>query len=82
MLIEGRGWAEVACLDLGGWDTHIAQGGSAGPMATLLAKAGAGLAALYADLHDQANRLLVVTMWSWPARAERRAWAPTTATAA
>ena len=41
MLIKAEVGLEVACLDLGGWDTHIAQGGSAGPMAVLLAELGA-----------------------------------------
>lgn len=70
MLIKAEVGLEVACLDLGGWDTHIAQGGSAGPMAALLAELGAGLAALYADLHDQADRLLVVTMSEFGRRAQ------------
>ena len=62
MLIKAEVGLEVACLDLGGWDTHIVQGGSEGLMAGLLAELGAGLAALYADLRDHADRLLVVTM--------------------
>jgi uncharacterized protein (DUF1501 family) len=62
MLIKAEVGLEVACLDLGGWDTHIAQGGSEGLMAGLLADLGTGLAALYADLRDHADRLLVVTM--------------------
>jgi uncharacterized protein (DUF1501 family) len=62
MLIKAEVGLEIACLDLGGWDTHIAQGGSEGLMAGLLADLGAGLAALYADLRDHADRLLVVTM--------------------
>lgn len=70
MLIKAEVGLEVACLDLGGWDTHIAQGGSSGPMAALLAELGAGLAALYADLRDQAGRLLVVTMSEFGRRAQ------------
>jgi uncharacterized protein (DUF1501 family) len=62
MLIKAEVGLEVACLDLGGWDTHIAQGGSDGLMANLLADLGAGLSALYVDLRDHADRLLVVTM--------------------
>jgi uncharacterized protein (DUF1501 family) len=62
MLMKAEVGLEVACLDLGGWDTHIAQGGSEGLMAGLLNDLGAGLAALYADLRDHADRLLVVTM--------------------
>jgi uncharacterized protein (DUF1501 family) len=62
MLMKAEVGLEVACLDLGGWDTHIAQGGSEGLMAGLLNDLGAGLAALYADLRDHVDRLLVVTM--------------------
>jgi uncharacterized protein (DUF1501 family) len=53
---------EVACLDLGGWDTHIAQGGSEGLMAGLLDNLARGLEAFYTDLGDQVNRLVVVVM--------------------
>lgn len=62
MLIKAEVGLEVAALDVGGWDTHFAQGGSEGQMANLLADLGLGLAALHADLFDYANRLTVVTM--------------------
>ncbi len=62
MLIKAEAGLEVACLDLGGWDTHIAQGGSEGLLAGLLAELAGGLAALLADLRDHADRLLVVAM--------------------
>jgi uncharacterized protein (DUF1501 family) len=52
----------VAAIDVGGWDTHFAQGGSEGLMASLLADLAQGLAAFHADLFDHANRLTVVTM--------------------
>jgi uncharacterized protein (DUF1501 family) len=52
----------VAAVDLGGWDTHFAQGGTLGLMAGLLRDLGDGLAALHADLLDQAGRLTVVVM--------------------
>lgn len=62
MLIKGEVGLEVACLDLGGWDTHIAQGGSEGLMAGLLRSLGQGLQALYQDLTDYKNSLSVVVM--------------------
>ncbi|MCU0493900.1 MAG: DUF1501 domain-containing protein [Chloroflexaceae bacterium] len=62
MLAKAEVGLEVACLDLGGWDTHVAQGGSEGWLASLLTELGAGLAALYTDLHDQLGRLTVVVM--------------------
>lgn len=62
MLIKADVGLEVACLDVGGWDTHVAQGGGEGWMAGMLADLGTGLAALHADLRDHADRLLVVVM--------------------
>ncbi|HMA36554.1 MAG TPA: DUF1501 domain-containing protein [Chloroflexia bacterium] len=70
MLIKADVGLEVACLDLGGWDTHITQGGSAGQMAGLLADLGAGVAALYADLALHLDRLLVVTLSEFGRRAQ------------
>src|SRR5712692_2344512 len=62
MLVKAEVGLEVAAIDVGGWDTHFAQGGSEGQMSQLLADLGAGLAALHADLFDYASRLTVVTM--------------------
>jgi uncharacterized protein (DUF1501 family) len=62
MLIKAEVGLEVAAIDVGGWDTHFAQGGSEGQMANLLADLGQGLAAFHADLFDTAGRITVVTM--------------------
>lgn len=62
LLMKAEVGLEVACLDLGGWDTHIAQGGSEGLMAGLLDNLARGLEAFYTDLGDQVNRLVVVVM--------------------
>jgi uncharacterized protein (DUF1501 family) len=62
MLIKAEVGLEVACLDVGGWDTHIAQGGSEGLMAGLLLSLAQGLQALYQDLAEQHDQLLVVVM--------------------
>lgn len=61
-LIKAEVGLEVACLDLGGWDTHIAQGGSEGLMARQLGQLAEGLAAFYTDLGAATDRLLVVVM--------------------
>lgn len=70
MLIKAQVGLEVACLDIGGWDTHINQGGSEGALANLLHDLAAGLAALHADLRDEADNLLVVTLSEFGRRAQ------------
>ncbi|NJN99555.1 MAG: DUF1501 domain-containing protein [Anaerolineales bacterium] len=62
LLVKAQAGLEVACLDVGGWDTHFAQGGSEGLMAGLLQSLAAGLQAFYLDLSEQADQLLVVVM--------------------
>ncbi|MCC7361651.1 MAG: DUF1501 domain-containing protein [Anaerolineales bacterium] len=62
MLMKAKVGLEVAAIDVGGWDTHFAQGGSEGLMAGLLADLGAGLAAFHADTEAQASRLTVVVL--------------------
>jgi uncharacterized protein (DUF1501 family) len=61
-LIKAEVGLEVACLDVGGWDTHIAQGGSEGLMANLLESLAQGLSAFYLDLSEKTDQLLVVVM--------------------
>lgn len=70
ILIKAQVGLEVACLDLGGWDTHINQGGSEGALASLLHDLGTGLAALHADLQAVADKLLVVTLSEFGRRAK------------
>ncbi len=61
-LIKADVGVEVACIDLGGWDTHVAQGGTVGSMAGLLAELAEGLAAFYEDLQAQMDGVTVVVM--------------------
>jgi uncharacterized protein (DUF1501 family) len=69
MLIKAEVGLEVAAVDLGGWDTHFAQGGSQGLMASLLGELGQGLAAFYADLADLAERMSIVVQSEFGRRA-------------
>jgi uncharacterized protein (DUF1501 family) len=62
LLVKAQVGLEVACLDLGGWDTHIGQGGSQGVMSNLLADLAGGLAAFYLDLADRIDHTQVVVM--------------------
>jgi uncharacterized protein (DUF1501 family) len=69
MLIKAEVGLEVAAIDLGGWDTHFAQGVSGGLMANLLRELAQGLAALHGDLHDYGQRLTVVVVTEFGRRA-------------
>ena len=61
-LIKADVGMEVACVDMGGWDTHVAQGGAEGVMARNLAELGQGLAAFYEDLQGQIGQVTVIVM--------------------
>jgi uncharacterized protein (DUF1501 family) len=61
-LIRADVGLEVACVDLGGWDTHAAEGSATGTLARLLGDLAAGLAAFHTDLGDRMDRVIAVTM--------------------
>lgn len=61
-LIKGRVGLEVACLDLGGWDTHFFQGGSSGQQAELIGQLASGLAAFDADMIEHRSRVTTLVM--------------------
>ncbi len=73
MLVKAEVGLEVAAVDLGGWDTHFAQGANEGYMAELLGDLGQGLAALHADLADFHSRLTVVVMTEFGRRVQENA---------
>jgi uncharacterized protein (DUF1501 family) len=52
----------VLGLNIGGWDTHTNQGQINGRHGNLLAQVAQGFQALYHDLQDQWDKLLIVTM--------------------
>jgi uncharacterized protein (DUF1501 family) len=68
-LIHAEVGLEVAALDLGGWDTHFAQGGSQGLMARLLAELASGMAAFYGDLGEAVTGVTLITMSEFGRRA-------------
>jgi uncharacterized protein (DUF1501 family) len=68
-LIKADVGLEVACVDLGGWDTHENQGTLAGEFNTLLTTLSNGLAAFYHDLRDYMAGVTVVTMSEFGRRA-------------
>jgi uncharacterized protein (DUF1501 family) len=53
---------EVAFADLGGWDTHVNQGGAQGQLAARLTDLARGMAALVTDLGDRLADTVVLTM--------------------
>lgn len=62
-LIKANVGLKVAWLDLGGWDTHQAQGNAErGRLAPLLAGLGQGLAAFRRDLGPRLQRVVVLVM--------------------
>ncbi|MDO9302016.1 MAG: DUF1501 domain-containing protein [Anaerolineales bacterium] len=69
MLIKAEVGLEVSAIDLGGWDTHFAQGSSTGLMPNLMKDLAAGLAAFHADMADHINQLTTVTMSEFGRRA-------------
>jgi uncharacterized protein (DUF1501 family) len=53
---------EVAFADVGGWDTHVNQGAATGQLAARLDDVARGLAALFVDLGDRMDDVVVLTM--------------------
>ena len=73
MLIKAEVGLETAAIDLGGWDTHFAQGVQDGQMARLMEDLSSGLAAFHSDLEDQMNRISLVVMTEFGRRAYENA---------
>jgi uncharacterized protein (DUF1501 family) len=73
MLAKAEVGLEVAAIDVGGWDTHFAQGGSSGLMANLIGDLGQGLAAFHGDMIEQAKNMTVVVMSEFGRRAYENA---------
>lgn len=61
-LIKAQVGLEVACLDLGGWDTHFFQGSTSGPQADLIRQLAGGLAAFDKDLGAERDRVATLVM--------------------
>jgi uncharacterized protein (DUF1501 family) len=61
-LIKADVGLEVGFAESGGWDTHAQQGGAQGRLARNLQEFGQGLAALYTDLGDRMNDVVILTM--------------------
>lgn len=68
-LVKADVGLQVACADIGDWDTHVREGGAEGEMAANLKEFGDGLHALYTDLGAQHDRVTIVTMSEFGRRA-------------
>ncbi|HVG38002.1 MAG TPA: DUF1501 domain-containing protein [Pyrinomonadaceae bacterium] len=61
-LTKSRLGLEIACLDLGGWDTHFFQGTVAGLQAESIDQLARGLSAFDADLGEHRGRVTTLVM--------------------
>jgi uncharacterized protein (DUF1501 family) len=61
-LIKADVGLEIAFTDIKGWDTHSNQGAATGALATRLTELSRGMRALYDDLDDRAEDVVILTM--------------------
>lgn len=61
-LIRADVGLESACIDLGGWDTHVNQGSIQGTQARLMQTLANGLSAFHQDMESDMNRITVIIM--------------------
>jgi uncharacterized protein (DUF1501 family) len=61
-LVKADVGLEVAFADVGGWDTHVNQGGATGQLANRLGDFARSIAALVTDLGDRMDDVVIVTM--------------------
>lgn len=70
MLAKAGVGLEVAALDKGGWDTHVAQGSSTGWLAGLLDDLAKSIAAFSEDMGDRMERTTLVVMTEFGRRVQ------------
>jgi uncharacterized protein (DUF1501 family) len=61
-LIKANVGMEIAFADVGGWDTHVNQGGATGQLANRLGDFAQSIAALATDLGDRMENVVIITM--------------------
>ena len=61
-LIKAGVGLEVAFTDIGGWDTHVNEGNQQGQLSNLLRQFSNAIAALYTDLGQKMDDVLILTM--------------------
>ena len=70
-LIKAGVGLEVAFTDIGGWDTHVNQGNARGQLGNLLQQFSNGIAALYTDLGQRMDDVVILTMSEFGRTAQR-----------
>jgi len=61
-LIKAGVGLEVAFADIGGWDTHVNEGNQQGQLGNLLRQFSSAIAALYTDLGQRMDDVVILTM--------------------
>ncbi len=61
-LIKAGVGLEIAFTDMGGWDTHVNEGGARGQLGNLLQQFSSAIAALYLDLGQRMDDVVILTM--------------------
>ena len=61
-LVKADVGMEIAFADVGGWDTHVNQGGATGQLASRLDDFARSIAALVTDLGDRMDDVVILTM--------------------
>ena len=61
-LLKANLVVEAAFSDIGGWDTHVNEGGATGQLANRLTEFSTGIAAFWKDMGDDAENITLVTM--------------------
>jgi len=61
-LIKAGVGLEVAFADIGGWDTHVNEGNQQGQLSNLLRQFSQSIAALYTDLGQRMDDVVILTM--------------------
>ncbi len=61
-LIKANVGLEIAFADIGGWDTHVNQGGATGQLAARLDDFSKSISALVTDLGDRMGDVVILTM--------------------
>lgn len=61
-LVKSGVGVEVAFADVGGWDTHVNQGGATGQLAARLTDFSRSIAALVTDLGDRMHDVVILSM--------------------